>query len=294
MPLKRVPQKRAGLTNGYCYTTPIMKSDVVRRLLLIGMLAASVWLGVSCRMTPETGRRTFQIVPEARLQGMAAAQFNTMRREAKVSNDPALTARMQALGRRVVAASGSPLPADKWEFVVFKDDAVNAFAMPGGKVGVFTGLIDQAGSDDEIAVVIGHEVAHVTLRHSNERMSQALAVMAATYGAQYAVKSKEAHIQNAVMLAVGLGSQVGVLLPYSRVHEREADRIGLLYAARAGFDPRAAITFWERTEAQAKQSGTPPEFLSTHPSTGNRIRELQRMMPEALEAYEASVPGNGI
>ncbi len=268
-----------------------MKAYLRRRLLVTGMLVVCVWLGVSCIMVPETGRRTFQFIPESQLQGMAAAQFSTMRQKETVSTDPALIARIQAIGRRVVAVSGSLLPVDDWEFVVFEDDAVNAFAMPGGKVGVYTGLINLAGSDDEIAAVIGHEVAHVILRHANERMSQSLAVIAATLGTQYAVKDQDAQTQDVVTLAVGLGSQLGVLLPYSRVHEREADRIGLLYTARAGFDPRAAITFWERTEAEAKKSASPPEFLSTHPSTGNRIRELQRMMPEALEAYAA--PRNG-
>lgn len=268
-----------------------MKSYLMRSLLLVGILAASVWLGVSCIMVPETGRRSFQFIPESQLQGMASAQFSTMRQNNTVSSDPALISRIQGIGRRVVAASGSSLPVEDWEFVVFEDEAVNAFAMPGGKVGVFTGLINQAGSDDEIAAVIGHETAHVTLRHANERMSQSLAVIAATLGAQQAVKDQELHIQDAVMLAVGLGSQLGVLLPYSRVHEREADRIGLLYAARAGFDPRAAITFWERAEAAAKQSASPPEFLSTHPSSGNRIRDLKRMMPEALETYTASREG---
>ncbi len=268
-----------------------MKTYVMRRLPVIGMLALSVWQGVSCVMVPETGRRTFQFVPESRLQRMAAAQFSTMRQKEKVSTDPALIARIQAIGRRVVAASGSLLPVDDWEFVVFEDDSVNAFAMPGGKVGVFTGLINLAGSDDEIAAVIGHEIAHVTLRHANERMSQSLAVIAATLGTQYAVKDQDAQIRKSVLLAVGLGSQLGVLLPYSRVHESEADRIGLLYTARAGFDPRAAITFWERTEAEARKSASPPEFLSTHPSTGNRIRELNSMMPEALQAYAASRKG---
>ncbi len=256
----------------------------IMRVLQHGIAIFLLACVVSCVTSPETGRRSLQFMPESQLQAMAADQFATMRQELTVSKDAALHARIATIGRRVAVASGSLIPPDDWEFVVFDNEAINAFAMPGGKVGFFTGLIEQAGSDDEIAAVMGHEIAHVTLRHGNERVSQALTVAIAAVGTQIAVKDQDQHVQQAVMLALGLGSQLGILLPYSRVHEREADRIGLLYAARAGYDPRAAVTFWERIEAEGKSS-QPPEFLSSHPSPGNRIRDLNRMMSDAMTEY---------
>jgi len=264
----------------YCISMKHRLTSMLAQGLAIALLASLA----SCVTSPETGRRSLQFMPESQLQAMAADQFAAMREEIKVSDDAALHARIATIGRRVAAASGSTVPPDDWEFVVFEHEAINAFAMPGGKVGFFTGLIELAGSDDEIAAVMGHEVAHVTLRHGNERVSQALAVTAAAIGTQVAVKDQDRHVQQAVMLAIGLGSQLGILLPYSRVHEREADRIGLLYAARAGYDPRAAVTFWERVESEGNGK-QPPEFLSTHPSHGTRIRDLNRMMPDAMAEY---------
>ncbi len=251
-------------------------------------LLALVAVMQGCITVPETGRRALRFMPEQQLAEIASSQFSEMKREMPVSSDPAYTERLNRIGERVARASGVDPVGGAWEFVVFEDEAVNAFAMPGGKVGFYTGLMDLAESDDEIAAVMGHEIAHVGLRHGNERVSQAMAAQVATMGAHYATRDMEDQTQTAVMVAVGLGAQLGVLLPYSRLHESEADRIGLLYSARAGYDPRAAVTFWERMESQA-EGGAPPEFLSTHPSHGRRIADLHEMMPEAIAEYEQAV-----
>ncbi len=245
---------------------------------------------VGCATVPETGRRALYLLPESQMQVMAADQFTTMVSEQEIVQDGDMPVRVATIGKRVAAVSAPRVAVAEWEFVVFADDAVNAFAMPGGKVGFYAGLLDFAESDDELAMVMGHEIAHVNLRHGNERMSQALALAAVALGAQIAAKDEDRHVQEAILLALGVGSQLGVLLPYSRIHEKEADRIGLLYAARAGYDPRAAVAFWERMNSM-QDSGHIPEFLSTHPSYANRIEELHRWMPDALDAYRLKRKG---
>jgi len=226
-----------------------------------------------------------RLFPEETLAQQAALQFTEYKSQAKVSNDPKYTQRVQRIGSRIAAVAAADLPPiAEWEFVVFEDATLNAFAMPGGKVGVHTGLMDLIEDDAELAAVIGHEVAHVAERHANERMSAELlrgvAGVAVAYGA-----SRQDEVDPALIMAVyGIGSQLGVILPYSRAHEYEADARGLIYAARAGYDPRAAISFWEKMAAAG--GGQPPQFLSTHPSHGNRIERLNELMPMALAEYK--------
>lgn len=239
---------------------------------------------VGCTTVPETGRKALRFMPESQLQSMAVQQFQQMKQEQPVSKDPALNARIRQMGERIAKAAGQN--GANWEFVVFADDkTVNAFALPGGKVGVYTGLIKLAGSDDEIAAVMGHEVAHVTLQHGNERVSQNIAAQMLGVGVQYGVRNQDDQTKQLAMLAYNVGTQVGVLLPYSREHEREADRIGLLYAARAGYDPRGAVSFWKKMQSMSGGQ-QPPQFLSTHPSHDDRIQRLQSLMPQAMQEYE--------
>lgn len=217
------------------------------------------------------------------MEAMAVQQFQQMKQEQPVSTDAALNARIRAMGQRIATAAGQN-PAT-WEFVVFADDkTVNAFALPGGKVGIYTGLINLASSDDEVAAVMGHEVAHVILEHGNERVSQNVAAQVLGIGVQYGVRNQDDQTKQLAMLAYNVGAQYGVLLPYSREHEREADSVGLLYAAQAGYDPRASVTFWQKMAS--KGGSQPPQFLSTHPSHDDRIKRLQAQMPQALKAYE--------
>jgi predicted Zn-dependent protease len=177
------------------------------------------------------------------------------------------------------------MPDAEWEFILFEDESANAFAMPGGKIAVFTGLLRHVESDDELAAVIGHEIAHVLLRHANQRMSAELIRGIGAVVAVVATDDMDSNDRAAVLAAYGIGSQVGVMLPYSRSHESQSDHMGLMIAARAGFDPRAAITFWEKMGAA--NPAKMPEFLSTHPSSQTRIEELEEAMPEALRIYEA-------
>ncbi|MEZ5277398.1 MAG: M48 family metallopeptidase [Opitutaceae bacterium] len=247
--------------------------------ILIGCLLAG------CYTVPTTGRRTVNFISVGQETEMGAASFQQIKKEEKVSNDPILNERVTNVGKRIATAVGDDLPSAQWEFVVFDSPDINAFALPGGKVGVYTGLLALAESDAELATVMGHEIAHVTARHGSERMSQNILVAAGAVGVGVATKDQSNSERAAALAAYGLGTTVGVLLPYSRKHETEADIIGLQYAARAGYDPRAAITFWEKMAAASKGKNKPPEFLSTHPADETRIRELKKIMPEALAVY---------
>ena len=213
---------------------------------------------------------------------MGVQAFSQIKQQEKISTDPAVNARIQRIGKRVAASVGRDLPNAQWEFVVFDSDQVNAFALPGGKVGFYTGLINLASSDDEIAIVMGHEVAHVTSRHGAERQSQAMLI--GLGGVALGVGTQNNKNAEYYMLAYGVGSTLGSLA-YSRNHETEADVIGLRFAAKAGYDPRAAVTFW--TKMAAKEGGArPPKFLSTHPPSAERIENLRRLAAELMPVYE--------
>ncbi len=217
-------------------------------------------------------------------QGLQA--FEGIKKETPISRDAALQRRIQRIGERIASSVGRELPNAQWEFVVFDDPkTVNAFALPGGKVGVYTGLINLASSDDEIAAVMGHEVAHVTSRHGGERMSQQMA--AAVGGAMTVALTENSSNRDAWRLAYASGAAAGVLLPFSRLHENEADAIGLRFAANAGYDPRAAITFWQKM-AQKNSGNSTPKWLSTHPPTSERIANLERLAPQYLGIYETA------
>lgn len=236
-----------------------------------------------CTTVPETGRRQLLLTDSATETRLGLEAFAEMKKETPVLNDSRVQGRIERIGRRIATAVGRALPDAQWEFVVFNDDAmVNAFALPGGKVGVYTGLIKLASSDDEIAIVIGHEIAHVTSRHGGERMSQAMLAQGLGAGVDaYASNSKYQQIAGTVF---GLGAQ-GVLLKYSRDQETEADIIGLRFAAGAGYDPRAAAVFWKKMQAKSGGQGT-FKWLSTHPPTGERIAKLEETAPGLVPAYE--------
>jgi predicted Zn-dependent protease len=223
---------------------------------------------------------------ESYLAGMAAREFSTLKDKMPISSDPAGTAMVNRVSLRIAEAIGPEMPDAEWEFVLFEDDSANAFAMPGGKIAVFTGLLKYVESDDELAAVVGHEIAHVQLHHANQRMSAEVLRAIGGVVAVVGTKDMESGDRNKILAAYGVGTQVGIILPYSRSHESEADRIGLMIAARAGYDPRAAIRFWEKMGVANPRST--PEFLSTHPSSSTRIRELEKSMLDALRVYEAN------
>lgn len=256
----------------------------MKHTLLTLLIALVAFSGVRCTTVPETGRTAINLIPESQLTSMSLQAFDDMKANSKISKDPKYTSMVRRLGRRISAVVQEDFPDTRWEFVVFQDDQVNAFAMAGGKVGIYTGLIDLVEREDELAVVIGHEIAHVTARHSNERMSQQLLSTGLGAAILFGTGEMDEEQRAMVLAAYGAGAQYGALLPYSRLHENEADEIGLIYAARAGYDPRAAITFWEKMKAQ-KSGGGIPEWASTHPSDETRIRRLKELMPEVVEIY---------
>lgn len=238
-----------------------------------------------CATLPETGRQVIHLVPAAEMQAMGLQEFTKMKQQIPISKNPTYRAQADRVGRRIAQAVGGDMPGAQWEFVVFDDDQqVNAFALPGGKVGVFTGLLKLVTTDDELAAVMGHEIAHVRLEHGNERMSQSLIATGVGVGLEVALRNKSEQTRQAARTAYGIGSTIGVMLPFSRLHEREADKVGVLYAARAGYDPRASISFWQKMQSQG--GSQPPQFLSTHPSHEDRIQRLQAVMPQALQEYE--------
>ena len=251
--------------------------------LLVCCLGMLFWVS-GCHTVPQTGRSALHLVPSDQLASMASAQFGQLKQETPIFRDPTYNAMLQRVGERIAYVAAPDIPNAQWEFVVFDDDdQINAFAMPGGKVGVYTGLFKVVRTDADLAVVVGHEIAHVAAGHGNERVSQQLLAAGGALALQIGTNDMDSNDRALIMAAYGAGSTVGVLLPYSRFHENEADEIGLIYAAKAGYDPRAAIAFWERMEAQKKFS--PPEYLSTHPSGSTRIRRLNELMPKAYLIY---------
>jgi len=247
--------------------------------LLAGLLLLS-----GCYTVPETGRSSF-ILPVVDDVAQGAAAFAEVKTKEKISTDPAANERVRRIGQRIATAVGDALPGAKWEFVVFDaPKTVNAFALPGGKVGIYTGLLDLAESDDEIAVVMGHEIAHVTARHGAERMSQGMLVALGGLVLDSATSGKSNH--DLLLTGYGLAS-VGGILAFSRSHESEADFIGIRYAAKAGYDPRAAISFWQNMAKRSSPQSV-PAFLSTHPSYGRRIADLKGWMPQTLPLFESA------
>jgi predicted Zn-dependent protease len=248
----------------------------------IGVLFLSCMLLAGCQNVPLTGRSQLQIVSEQQERRMGLASFKEILAKEKLSRDPVLNERIQRIGMRIAAATGRT--DYEWEFRVIDDDkTLNAFCLPGGKVAVYTGLLPVAQDDAGIAAVIGHEVAHAIARHGGERLSQEILVAGATVATVMATQDAKKRDLYAGLL--GAGAAVGFLLPYSRLHESEADRMGLIYMAKAGYDPRAAIGLWQRMAAEGKDRDRPPEFLSTHPADDTRIANLRRWLPEAQGYY---------
>lgn len=250
------------------------------------LLSLAALIGFSgCTTVPHTGRSALHLVSPESLASTAAAQFGQLKQETPISNDQKMNSMVQRVGDRIAYVAGPDLPNAQWEFVVFDaPDQINAFAMPGGKVAVYSGLFQVAKTDADLAVVMGHEVAHVVAHHSVERVSQQLIAAGGALALQLGTSDMDSKQQQLLMAAYGAGASFGLILPYSRLHESEADEIGLIYAAKAGYDPRVAIPFWQRMAAQ--KNGSPPEFLSTHPSDATRMRKLNALMPRAVQFYQ--------
>jgi len=249
-------------------------------LLLLGLAAA-------CQTVPVTGRSQLMLLPEPEEIQMGVQAYHEILRKSKVSRDPGPNDLVSRVGSRIAQATGR---VDyKWEFKVIEDNKqVNAFALPGGKVAVYTGILPVTKDDAGLATVLGHEVSHAIARHGGERLSQGLLVQVGLAATQAAMAGRDPRTVQRVAGLLGAGAALGVILPFSRAQESEADHLGLIYMAKAGYDPRAAISFWQRMEQAAQGRRSPPEFLSTHPSHDTRQRQIGQWMPEALQYYEAS------
>lgn len=246
--------------------------------------AISLLLVLGCARAPYTNRRQLIMVSPQEEASLGARAFSQVVSKSRLDRNPRTNAAVDEVGRRLAAVANRP--DFQWNFVVIDDDRkVNAFCLPGGKVAVYTGILPIAQDQAGLAVVMGHEIAHAIARHGAERMSQAQ--LAQLGGQALAIGLDGSASSAAILAAYGLGTQVGVLMPYGRTQESEADHIGLLLMAKAGYDPRTAIGFWERME-RSSGKGEPPEFLSTHPSHGTRVEQLRVWMPEAMRLYDAA------
>lgn len=248
------------------------------------LASALLVIGLGACATSPTGRKQLTLIPDGQMDALGAQSFSQLKSQTPVENDPATNRYVKCVAQPVLDASqGMPNTPDDWEIVVFRDDSANAFALPGGKIGVHTGLLKVAKTDAQLAAVLGHEVGHVIAQHGNERVSQALAAQGGLAALDAMTKNSASH--GTLMGLLGLGAQVGILLPFSRTQESESDEIGLDLMARAGFDPRDSVELWKNMMAAAGGGG-PPEFLSTHPASENRIESLQSKMPGALQLYQ--------
>ncbi|MCG9580765.1 M48 family metallopeptidase [Vibrio tubiashii] len=227
----------------------------------------------ACTSSP-TGRNQLLLFSDSDMSSLGAQSFEQMKKELKISSDAKTNAYVQCVTDSITQHVPKQPGFDNWEVVVFDSDQVNAFALPGGKIGVYTGLLKVAVTQDQLATVIGHEIAHVLADHSNERLSQSQIANAGLQLTNIALGSSEyAQYQGATMAALGLGVQYGVLMPYGRTQESEADIVGLELMAKSGFDPNQSVDLWKNM-AKASGGAQPPELLSTHPSHGTRIQDL--------------------
>jgi predicted Zn-dependent protease len=253
----------------------------MRNLRLAAALGVALLAGVlaGCQQAPVTGRSQLILLPDDQAAKMGADAYKQILKEGKVSKDPELNRRVRAVGKRIAAVADDP--GYEWEFKVLDDKEPNAFALPGGKVGVNSGLFKVAKNDDQLAAVMAHEVAHAIARHSAERMSRQMMVQT---GLGVAGAVSETAAGNIGLMAQA--ATLGLILPFTRDQESEADEIGLLYMAKAGYDPREAVELWRNFESYG--GDRPPEFLSTHPSPGTRIDRLNALMPNAMQVYKAN------
>jgi len=255
---------------------------------------AALMLFVGCSTVPITGRRQISFVPQSQLISSSIDSYNQLIEQSTLSNDTAKTQMVVTVGNNIAKSAEQFMRENRmekelqnyhWEFNLIEDDkTVNAFCMPGGKIAVYTGILPTTQDETGLAVVLGHEVAHALANHGGERMSQLLLSQMGETGLSMALSKQPALTKDLAMQAYGAGTQVGILLPYSRSHESEADHIGLILMARAGYDPRAAIPFWQRMNESGGQR--PPEFLSTHPAPEKRIEDIRKELPEALKYYK--------
>jgi predicted Zn-dependent protease len=261
----------------------------MRKLIILSFLFL-----LSCAVVPLTGRKQFVAIPSSQMIALSAESYAQVLSEGQLSRNTYYVNTVSEVGKRLTAAVESYLKQNNlqsategyaWQYNVLVSEELNAWCMPGGQIAFYEGILPVCQDENGIAVVMGHEIAHAVAQHGNERMSQQLAFQMGGIALSEALKTQKQETVDLAMLAFGIGAQVGVMLPYSRTHETEADELGLYFMAMAGYNPQAAPAFWKRMEA--KSSARPLEFLSTHPDPSNRIANLESIMPKAMEYYHA-------
>lgn len=271
------------------------KKRIVMRKAMKRWMGAwvALLLLAGCSSVPLTGRKQVLLVSDQEVLSSSLTQYNDYIKTATKSSNAKQSAMVTRVGQKIAAATEQYLRQNglesevknfAWEFNLVKDQQLNAFCMPGGKIVVYEGLLGIVSSDDELAVVVGHEVAHAVAKHSNERMSQQLM---AQYGAAIlgqAVSNRSTAVQQLATSVYGIGAQYGVMLPFSRKHESEADYMGLVFMTMAGYNPDVAVGFWQKMSAGG--SGSVPQFMSTHPSDATRIAEIKKWLPEIKAKYQ--------
>ncbi len=263
-----------------------------RHLTTFASLFVLLMFLAGCATVPITGRKQFNLISDGEMNTMSFQQYDQVINESQLSNDAAATAMVERVGRRIQGAAekyfadrgqSSYLNGYDWEFHLIESDQMNAWCMPGGKVAFYTGILPVCQDETGVAVVMGHEIAHAIAKHGSERMSHQMALQMGGVALSEAVKNQPDETQAMYMSVFAVGAQYGAMLPYSRQHESEADHMGLIFMALAGYDPQQAPVFWERMSAGG--GGKPPEFMSTHPSDATRVRELNEHMAEAMQFY---------
>ncbi len=269
---------------------------IVKRLCnfrVISLISLFVLI-LSCQTVPITGRQQISLIPSENVLGMSYTNYSEFISKNKVIADSREAHMVKSVGVNIQNAveryftntnMSDQLSGYKWEFNLVENKEINAWCMPGGKVVVYSGILPVTKDETGLAIVMGHEIAHAIARHGDERLSQGLLAQMGGAALSTALSQKPKETQELFLSAYGLGAQVGVLLPYSRLQESEADRLGLIFMAMAGYDPHPAVDFWKRMSA-SKQGALPPEFLSTHPADESRIKNIQKLMPEAMRYYK--------
>lgn len=262
-----------------------MKLSRIARATLVSTFALSLSLFSGCQSVPITGRSQLILMGASQEMQLGLTSFQKIKKETPLSRNAAARAMVERVGRRIAAVAD--LPNAQWEFVLFESEQANAFCLPGGKVGIYTGILPITKDETGLATVMGHEVAHAVARHGAERVSEGMLWQAGGKALGGSIQKYDPRTQALILGAYGVGTKVGRTLPHSRGQESEADHIGLIYMARAGYDPGQAADFWRRFQAYNRQRGgaSTPWFLRTHPLDQTRIDNIQKWLPEARAQY---------
>src|SRR4051812_21658459 len=271
----RPPNESEFMNRGHIKWVPI---------LIAGLIFAWQYFGSEKFVNPETGRASHVGMSVEQESALGFQTYQQVLSQSRAINSGPQFEMVKRCAGRLAQATGKAGQGFEWQVSLIQDPQVNAFCLPGGKIVVYTGILPVAQNEPSLATVMGHEMAHATSRHGAQRVLQQNLAQTAMTGIAVSLSDMDYNKQRAVMGALGAGAQFGILMPFGRKHESEADEIGLMYMARAGYDPQESINFWQRMEESGKQG--PPEFLSTHPSHGTRIAQLQALMPKALEEYQ--------